>query len=943
MMKLRLLASCAAVLVFASVSNAVAVAQPAASQVVQSDLVADPAVRFGVLPNGMRYQILKNATPPNNASLRLRIDTGSMYEKDNQRGLAHFLEHMVLNETRSFPEGELIKRLEREGLKFGPDTNASTDFRQTVYMLDVPNTKQGTSLDTALHLLREVAGEATLATAAIDRERGIILSEERTRATPPYRIAVDELGYMLKGDRLSERMPIGLTSVISGAPRERFVEFYNAYYRPERATLIAVGDFDVDAMEAKIRAQFSSWKGKGSPGAELPAPVIAPRGTETRLFVDPGAPTRVSIAYVSPPDLRPDTRAVETERLIELLGFQMMSRRLERIAASSANPPFIAAGAARTNQSDRAATVQILAIAAAGKWQPALAAIEQEQRRIAQFGFAQAELDREITEYRAALTAAAAGAATRRTPALAQAMVNAVNDEDVFTAPAHDLALFETAVKGLTAARVTAATRGLFTAGPLLYLTSPAPIDGGEGTLLAAYKSSLATPVAAAAAQMVKAWPYTGFGPAGTVVERREIADLGATAIRFANGVRLTVKPTDFRDNEILVAARIGHGLLEQSKARPSPAWALSSGALILGGLGKINYQEYQETLASKVYATNFGIGEDAFSLQGRTRPEDFATQMQVIAAHITDAAWQPTGWDRLRSLSGTIHDQLASTPGGVFGRDAQALLHGGDPRWATPTREQMAASSVADGRALLDAPFASGPLEVIVVGDITVDEAIRQTAATFGALHNRSAEELPAAALKVAFPAATTVRATHKGRADQGLAYIAWPTDDFYADQKRTRATTLLAQVLQLRLTDEIREKQGTTYSPNAGHGASETIPGYGFLSAQIEAPPEKLDGFLRDAAKIAADLRDRPVTADELDRARKPLIEGLVRRRASNEFWLGQLGDVHTRPEVVASIREGIAQYQAVTPADLQRVARQYLLDARAWKMEIVPEAKK
>jgi zinc protease len=197
-------------------------------------------------------------------------------------------------------------------------------------------------------------------------------------------------------------------------------------------------------------------------------------------------------------------------------------------------------------------------------------------------------------------------------------------------------------------------------------------------------------------------------------------------------------------------------------------------------------------------------------------------------------------------------------------------------------------------------------------------------------------------AALKTSFPAPGTVRLTHGGRADQGLAMIVWPTAGFYADQKQTRTLNLLAQVMQLRLIDEIREKQGTTYSPNAGHSGSETFPDYGTMTAQIEAPPEKLAGFLSDAAKIAADLRTRPITADELQRARKPLVENIGRQRASNEWWLNELASVQTRPEAVRSIEGGLAQYEAVTPADLQKAAQRYLVDAKAWKLEVVPAKK-
>src|SRR4028119_1256468 len=255
-----LLAGCATVDGRAQTVSAATAASPAWAHQ-QSDLKPDENVRFGVLPNGMRYALMRNATPPGAASMRLRFDVGSLYEQDDQQGLAHFLEHMTLNETKNFPEGELIKVLERAGLKFGPDTNAFTSFEQTVYMLDLPKTDAAT-VDTGLLLMREVAGEATLSAGAVDSERNIILSEERTRASPGYKMAIDELGNVFRDDLLAKRIPIGQTEVIRTAPRQRLIDLYEGYYRPERATLIMVGDFDVAELEAKVRTRFSNWQGK---------------------------------------------------------------------------------------------------------------------------------------------------------------------------------------------------------------------------------------------------------------------------------------------------------------------------------------------------------------------------------------------------------------------------------------------------------------------------------------------------------------------------------------------------------------------------------------------------------------------------------------------------------------------------------------------------------
>jgi zinc protease len=889
----------------------------------------------------MHYEIMRNGTPPHNASFRLRIGAGSLYEREDQRGIAHFIEHMAFLGTTHVPKGEFIKRLERAGLKFGPDTNATTSWEQTIYMLDLPETDAPT-IDTALLLLRETASEVRFAPEAIEPERGVVLSEERLRASPGFRAAVDELGYLYKGDLLTERLPIGLPDVLKTAPRERFVDFYNAYYRPERATLIAVGDFDVDAMEAKIRARFGDWSGRGPAGAEPPAPKVPARGPEAHVFAEKGVANRVAIAFVRPPDLRPDSEAVEADKLLRLFGLRMLNQRLERIAAG-ANPPFVSASAGHQQLADRGQAVEIGATAQGGKWREALAAIDAEQRRALESGFTQAELDRVLTEARASLTAAVAGVSTRQSAGLAQRMANAVNEREVFTSPEDDLVLFDRIARGLTPAQVTQALRSLFAgSGPLLYLTAADPVEGGEAALRTGYEAAHRAPLGAAVIQQAKAWPYTSFGTPGRVVERKELPSLGATAVRFANGVRLIVKRTDFAKNQILVSARIGNGLLDLPRERARDLWAFQAGAFTAGGLRRISFEELKQALAGKIAGAGFSMGEDAIVLQGGTRPEDLATELQLLAAYASDPGFAPTGWNRMRALSGTIHDQLATSPSGVMSRDLQGLLHSGDPRWLTPSREAMAASSIDKARPLLEAPLRAGAVSIVMVGDVSVDEAVRQVAATFGSLPPRPGTKVPPGTRSVSFPAPALVRETHNGRADQGIAFIAWPTTDFYSDTKRARTLNLLAQVLQLRMTDEIRVKQGASYVPAAGHSPSLTFQGYGYLAAQVEAPPEKLDALLADATRIAADLRETPVTEDELQRAKKPQIESLIRQRAGNGWWLNELAEVQSRPEALRSIENQLAEYQSITAADLQKAARAYLVGEKAWKMEVVPAAK-
>jgi len=904
-----------------------------------SDVAPDPAIRFGTLPNGMRYAIMKNATPAGQASLRMVIQAGSLMERDDQQGLAHFLEHMAFNGSKNVPEGDMIKILERLGLAFGADTNASTGDTQTIYQLDLPRTNDET-VDTSLMLFREAAGNLTIAQDAMDRERGVVLSEERSRDDPTYRLYKSELAFVMQDNLVVRRMPIGLPEILRNAPNTLIQDYYRSYYRPDRATLVAVGDFDVDTMEAKIKAKFGDWAPVGPAGPEPRLTLPVRRGPEAKVAVEPGSRLDVSINWVSPPDLSPDSKAQRTADLIESLGFAVLNRRFERLARS-AEPPFIDAGAYVDSVYNTAKRVDIDMTGQPGRWREALNAAITEQRRIVQFGVTKAELDREMAGLRTAIASAAAQASTRRTPSLANRIAGSIDDAMVVTNPDQDLEMINAALAQVTVEKVNAAMREVFAgAGPYTFIGSPTEITGGAAAVNTAVAAALAAPVTAGADQVVKTWTHTSFGTPGKVAETRDITDIGTTFIRFENGVRLTVKPTRFRKEQISIAVRIGSGRLGLPNTRALADWAFPT-AFIEGGLNDLTAEEVDQVMTSKIVGVNADVDDDAISMGGGTRPEDLDLEMQLMAAYVTAPGWRPEPFQRIKTSALTAHDQQDATAGGVLNREMAPLLRSGDKRWAFPSTAEIAATTLADVRALVDRDLNSGPIEIVIVGDTTVEKATAAVAATFGALPARPAAGWtppPAPVVRFPAPTPTPVQLTHKGRADQSMGVMAWKTTDFFADPHKSRALRVLGEIFDIRLTEELREKQGATYSPQSSFSGSSVFPGFGYGIALEETPPQNLPIFFTTVESIAANLRDVPVTPDELNRAKAPLIESVQRQFDSdNSFWLGQLINAQTDPRRLPALRSALADLRTISVADIQAVAKEYLLPGGAWKLEI------
>jgi len=335
-MKRFLLLACVAALSVPAPLHAEDAAEPAqpALAFAQSDVPVDPGFTFGTLPNGMRYVLRENHTPEGTVLVRLRIGSGSLEETDDERGLAHFVEHMAFNGSTHVPEGEMIRLLEREGLAFGADTNASTGFEATTYKLDLPRSDPKL-VDTALMLMRETASELTLSPEAVDRERGVVLSEKRDRTTYAQKETEDEWAFVEPGARFPERLPVGTDETLKAADAARIRAFYRRAYVPANAVLIVIGAIDVSQVEAAIRARFDDWSGPPVPAKPEAGPVDLARHGETDIYIDPALSERVTATRLSPWTEEPDTIARRRQNLLEGIGYAAVNRRLQALALSA--------------------------------------------------------------------------------------------------------------------------------------------------------------------------------------------------------------------------------------------------------------------------------------------------------------------------------------------------------------------------------------------------------------------------------------------------------------------------------------------------------------------------------------------------------------------------------------------------------------------------------
>ena len=904
----------------------------------RTDVPADPAVAYGRLPNGMKYAIRPNSTPKGTASIRLHFDFGSLAESDRERGLAHFIEHMAFNGTTHVPEGEMIRILERQGLAFGPDTNAATGFDSTTYMLELPKTDEQ-RIDTALFLLREVASELICDPAAVERERGVILAEKRSRDNFQLRRTIESLEFHMPATTLHRRLPIGTDEVLKAASADDICGLYRRYYRPENATLVIVGDIDPTQLEARLREKFGDWAGKGEPGAEPDkGEVDLDRPADFGSFADPAVETTAMITVARPWDDPLDTRAERRRATIRQIGLALLSRRLDEIA-NAPGAKLINGAAQQAPARDLAWNTTVSAVARDGEWRAALTTIEQELRRAIEHGFTQSELRVQMADIEGSLEAAAERASTRTNQGLAQSILGIIDGNEFITTPRFRLDFFREVRPTITLVEVNAEFGRLWIgSAPLVFITDKKPVVKAE--LAAVLEASRKVAVLPKKDAGPLKFAYDSFGEPGRVVADSRIEDLDIRTIRFANNVRLNIKTTDFEKGSVRYSIRLAGGQLALPESKPGLAPMVSMLSAI-GALEKHSAEELKQILAGHNVQTGFAVHDDSIVAGGRTTPRDFELQMKLSTAFFTAPGYRKEAETRWQSLVPVLDAQTKATPQSVAGTKLPSVLANDDPRFGYPGAETLGQRQLGEAKAALAPLLASAPIEIGVVGDIDEAAVIETIARTFGALPARQLDPPNySQARKADFRAdLAPVTLTHSGGSDQALVAIAWPTDDD-DDFQSVVALDILSDVLRLELTDTLREQLGVTYSPAVTSFASDVFDDFGYVLTAATLSPDKLVEVERAVATVVEQLRNRPVSADLLDRARNPTLERLERQERENAYWLGLVDEAQTDGERIERHRRRKAAYAAVTPGELQNLAAQYLTPQRKLVVHIVSE---
>jgi zinc protease len=906
-----------------------------------SDIPRDPAWTFGTLPNGVRYAVRRNAIPEGQVSIRVRIAAGSLHEEERERGWAHFVEHMAFRGTKAFGDGEGRRIWQKLGASFGSDSNASTSPTQTVYQLDLPHADEA-SLDTSLHVLSEMVDTALFDPATVEAEKKVILAEKGRRPELTQRMLETSWPLFYAGLRIKDRDTIGTEATLRGATSEGMRAFYERWYRPDRATVVMVGNADPALMERLIAKRFGDWQASGPAPREPDYGKVANPSERAAILAYPGTPHSASLAWLRPYRSLPNTRAREREDLARSLAARILNRRLEAKARGEADYVSAAVGESRTT--NIADMTQLSVTAREGRWREALNQSFAILRDALRAPPSEAEIARELRNLKTSAAASVEGDPTVRSQQRAQQLINAIDDEGVVASATAIQAMLTEFERDMTPARVHTGMTELFAgSGPRLVLLAPQPIQGGVPAIAAALASAeTIAPAARQAERQVSIDDLPALGPPGREVSRQRIEDLGITIVRFANGSTLTFKHTDFEKGTVQVNLRWGNGLIGLRPDQTSLAWA---GSLVgPSGFANLDLDGVERLMTGRRVSLGFGIAEDAFELRGTTNGQELEDQLRILATKLRYPRWDAPLFARFKTGALQSYDLAFASASARAGREMSGFARGGDERWSPAEKAEIAGTQLRDVQGFFDPLLAPGAVEAVVVGDVDLETVVQAMQRTIAALPARAAPAIPGASRSVRppQPSPTPKTFTHQGDPNQAYAAIGWTTFGGTDRRLERRALGLAANMLQVRLFERLREAEGASYSPTAASSSSEDLPEWGIFYAATELRPESAPTFFRIAREIVADLATKPAPADEFERAKNPVLTGIERRLRTNAYWVSALEDVVRQPEMIELTRTFLSDYRKMTAEDVRAAVAKHVADAGDWSMLVLPAKK-
>lgn len=905
----------------------------------------DPRLVTARLDNGVSWIVRRHANPPGRMAVFMHVRTGSLNETEAQRGLAHFLEHMMFNGTEHFAPGELVPYFARLGMNFGADLNANTSFDRTLYQLFLPEASAD-EIDKALLVFRDYAFGALLTQEEIDKERGVILAEARSKKSPQQRVRDRLWPELYTGTLFAQRMPIGLEEVISRAPREQFVDYYRTWYRPENVTLLFVGDCDPATIPAIVRKHFERVP---SPPAARPAAAAGfQRFVEDRALVLSDAElTTASVQLVTVLNGRLPARTVDAWRtdLVESLAIAAFNRRCDaRVKRGEAS--YRQASASASNLFNEAISVNLTASGEPAKWAEMLAEIVRQACSARERGFRDSEVEIVKREQIAQAEQAARSDDTRSARAVISELAESLDTGAIVISPAETLGLTRKLCENITTAEVTRAFRNLYAPGTYSYvITLPErtdlPLPARERVLEIARDAWLATPESQPAQQTAQLLLADNITPGKTAKQSTEPA-FQVTHASLDNGVIVHHRAMPEKKDLVLVSIALGGGSIEETPA--------NLGVSLVAGLipanpatVRLGSVEMRDLRAGRNLTFGGGpVADDAFVLRVSATPADLELGLTMLRAVLLEGRLERASFENWVQRTAAEIDRN-TTDVDARARDAvNALLSGGDPRRLTLSRRALDALRLEAGQAWFERLTREAPMEVAIVGDVSWDAVRPLLEKYLGSLPKRvkSLESLDPLRDLSRGSGPLSRRVEVRTQTPAASVYVGF-VGASGKDVDDVRALRVSAHVLTARLIRRIREELALVYGINALSTAGYIYRDAGRFYVGARCKPETAEQVSAEIEAIYRAYAEGGPTPDELAAAKKQIVN--EHRLASREpqYWMELLQYFELHRRSLADVATAEAAYNSLSADQVVAAFRKYDVPARRFRVIAVPAA--
>lgn len=891
----------------------------------------DPSIRIGTLTNGMKYYIKKNTKPEKKVDFRLAINAGSLVEDDDQKGLAHFMEHMNFNGTKNFPDNKLVDFLQSIGVKFGQHLNAYTSFDETVYMLPVPLDKPG-NLDAGLKVMEDWAFNALLTDKEINKERGVVLEELRLGLGPDKRMLDRYLPKLLYKSQYAERLPIGDKKILETFDPAVLRRFHKDWYRPNLMAIMVVGDINVDEVEQKIKSNFSKYTNQSTRERKN---FEVPVHQETLVSVesDPDATfSRVQLLYKDLENFKPKTTVEEyNQSIVKNLFTTMLNNRLKELINSN-NPPFTFGSSyhggtyARTKEA-----FQSFAMTKEGGQLNALKVLMEETERAKRFGFTQSELDRAKAETLSNLERSYSNKDKTDSEMYVEEYVRNFLEGESIPGIEWEFNQFKKVAPTVTLEQVNAVVKNMVRdenrvvviTGPKKYnITQPT-----EAQVLSVFnevKNAQLKPYEEKATIKHLVAPFKSNGK---IVKTETDAKLGTTTLTLSNGAKVTYKKTDFKEDEIVFGARSlgGSSLISDADIIKTQFAFPALGEAGVNGYTKTDISKY---LAGKQVSVMPNIGGLSTAFNGRTVKKDLGTLFEMLYGYFTGLNYDEGSFNAYKQKQSAIYSNLTSNPQFYFQNEVQKYLNQKNPRFTNiiPMEEDWKKTDYKLAYDIFKQKVANaGNFHFYFIGNVDENQIKEYATQYLASLPSTNkAETFKDTGYR---PLMTSVSKTiSKGKDPKAMVNISYSGLTPY-NEKEDLAMTALGEVATIKVIEKLREDEGGIYGGGARGGLNK-VP-YGSYNFNISFPcgPENVDKLTKIALAEIQKFADVGPEQKDLDKFKEAEANDDMKNLKDNNYWLNNIINYQIEGGDKYEIVNYLSKVKALTVKDLQSVAKKYL----------------